>query len=90
MWKWVTSLGALEHAHHEFDIGGDADFKWWLWLSTLFSSGHIAMSGIDIVRCRIQTDATSYARFAFVANDGGIQEIVLKASNGIPRIARGA
>ena len=90
VWKWVTSLGALEHAHHEFDIGGDAGFQWWLWLPTLFSSGHIAMSGIDIVRCRIQTDATSYARFAFVASDGGIQEIVLKARNGILHVARGA
>lgn len=89
VWQWVESLGALEHACHEFDIGGDADFKWWLWLPTLADAGHISVA-TPIEKCRIRTDGWSSAHFIFSATDGEMQEICLRRSGAITRLQGGA
>ena len=28
VWRWVKSLGALDHSWHEFYISGDSAFEW--------------------------------------------------------------
>ena len=68
VWRWIKSLGALEHSWHEFYIGGDSAFEWWLWLPTLVDSGHIAI-GKGIEQAWIQTDGQTFAWFAFIDPD---------------------
>ena len=86
VWEWVQSLGALEHSWHEFEIGGDTGFKWWLWLPTLVDSGHIAA---DVEKVRIRADGQTFARFTFTHPDGEVTEIDLSPHrNGSIRCSR--
>ena len=81
-WKLIQALGALEHPGKDFYMAEDKDVKWWLWIPTLYQSGHLVLSA-PIEKCRIATNARTYASFWFYATDGNCQKINLDPRTGI-------